>query len=38
VSELNAARQSALGERTLRSLVQAVDEKLEAGMQDPAEV
>lgn len=37
VSELNAARQAALGERTLRSLVQAVDEKLEAGMQDPAE-
>jgi membrane protein len=38
VSELNAARQAALGERTLRSLVQAVDEKLEAGMQDPGEV
>jgi hypothetical protein len=38
VSELNAARQAALGERTLRNLVQAVDEKLEAGMQDPAEV
>ena len=31
VSELNAARQTALGERTLRSLVQAVDADLEAG-------
>jgi len=30
MSELNVARQTALGERTLRSLVQAVDEDLEA--------
>ncbi|MEN8206077.1 MAG: YihY/virulence factor BrkB family protein [Pseudomonadota bacterium] len=36
MSELNAAQQAALGERTLRSMVQAVDEKLEAGgMQIP---
>ena len=33
MSELNVAQQSALGERTLRSMVQAVDEELEAGMQ-----
>ena len=31
MSELNVALQTALGERTLRSLVQAVDEDLEAG-------
>jgi len=30
---LNVAQQTALGERTLRSMVQAVDEELEAGMQ-----
>ena len=33
MSELNVAQQSALRERMLRSLVQAVDEELEAGMQ-----
>jgi membrane protein len=33
MSELNIAQQTALGERTLRSMVQAVDEELEAGMQ-----
>ena len=33
MSELNVAQQTALGERTLRSMVQAVDEELEAGMQ-----
>ena len=33
MSDLNVAQQTALGERTLRSMVQAVDEELEAGMQ-----
>ena len=33
MSELNVAQQTALGERTLRSMVQAVDGELEAGMQ-----
>jgi membrane protein len=34
--ELNVAQQTALGERTLRSMVQAVDEELEAAMRvDP---
>ena len=33
MSELNGAQQTALGERTLRGMVQAVDEELEAGMQ-----
>ena len=33
MSELNVAQRTALGERTLRSMVQAVDEELEAGMQ-----
>jgi len=37
MSELNAVQQSALGERTLRSMVLAVDEELEAGSQVPAE-
>jgi membrane protein len=32
MSKLHASRQSALGERTLRSLVEAVDEELEAGL------
>ena len=33
MSELNVAQQTALGERSLRSMVRAVDEELEAGMQ-----
>ena len=34
--ELNTAQQSVLGERTLRSMVRAVDEELETGSQVPA--
>ena len=37
MTELNAAQQAALGERTLRSMVQAVDEVLEADIQAPVE-
>jgi membrane protein len=37
MSELNAAQQAALGERTLRTMVQAVDEVLEADIQAPVE-
>ena len=37
VSELNSARQAALGDQTLRSMVQPVDEVLEAYIQAPAE-
>jgi membrane protein len=37
MSELNVAQQTALGEKTLRSMVQPVDEELEAAMQVPAE-
>jgi membrane protein len=37
MTELNAAQQAALGERTLRGMVQAVDEELEADIQAPLE-
>ena len=37
MSELNAAQQAVLGDRTLRSMVLAVDEALEAASQVPAE-
>jgi membrane protein len=37
MSDLNTAQQSALGELTLRSMVQAVDEELEAVVPGPAE-
>jgi hypothetical protein len=37
MSELNAAQQTVLGDRTLRSMVLAVDEALEAASQVPVE-
>ena len=37
MSELSTAQQAALGERTLRSMVLAVDDTLEAASQDPSE-